>query len=374
MSVSTRFVETAQGQWVTLCEMMEGRQALIIQCLVGPLIVGVNTAGPNVTTVFGVVPAGILQTVDTAFGVPTFRLSLTIDGDLVKQQWSGWVPVIAPLADTLIQFWFGSAPQTLDQIGVITNPGVVIIAAATFGPAALAPTCTSSAVGVIAPFTTQNLPDGLGDTGILCLFIYDSPGGGDACTIGIPDPIANANAGGVTGPGIVPDIGGAATGGGPTMTLAGSGPVANVGELLFAAVLSYALSWVNAFTAGWASSFCMGPQASNDGTGWSLDIAFSRSIALVAPTVTATFSDAAAVAVGEIWAITVAPVTVAGPVVTVIESFETHADGRKEDEPTFSVELPRLSAEGVKSLMTLLDRAQIGNQADHEQNLPGEDI
>jgi hypothetical protein len=64
---------------------------MIVQLLGGIAILCPATTGPMVANNFGLMPCGVFHSIDNGNGPGTFRLSLDDDGDLITQAWYAWV-------------------------------------------------------------------------------------------------------------------------------------------------------------------------------------------------------------------------------------------------------------------------------------------
>ncbi len=87
-----------------ICEYRELRQSLMVQVMVGVCVLGFRISGPQAGTDFGVVPAGVLLSMDQGNGPGVFRLSRQLDGDMVIQAWFAWVVPASLSGGTVVQF------------------------------------------------------------------------------------------------------------------------------------------------------------------------------------------------------------------------------------------------------------------------------
>lgn len=91
MPVQTAYVTCAYSAWTQICEYRESRQALMVQLIDGAAVLGFSTNAPNVTTQYGIIPAGIWHSEAYGTGPAMFQVYRELDGDMVKQAWFAWL-------------------------------------------------------------------------------------------------------------------------------------------------------------------------------------------------------------------------------------------------------------------------------------------
>lgn len=91
MPVQQTIIDVTPGEWVPLCELRELRKSLRIEPSQGVLVCSQTNSGEAVPTMSGSIPAGFAVSPDTDTYPASFHLSSELDGDLVTQQWYGWL-------------------------------------------------------------------------------------------------------------------------------------------------------------------------------------------------------------------------------------------------------------------------------------------
>jgi hypothetical protein len=85
----------------------------MIQLIDGAAILGYRTNGPNVSTQYGVVPAGIWHSAQLGTGITPFELWIEQHSELVKQAWFAWLIPIG--SGSLVVSVSGSGTFTVPQ-------------------------------------------------------------------------------------------------------------------------------------------------------------------------------------------------------------------------------------------------------------------
>jgi hypothetical protein len=356
MAVQEKFPVLVAGQWVSIAERIDTRKSLIVSMIGGACVLGITQAAPTVASAAGNIPAGIFLQGGDVSGPGIFRTSLTIDDELVVQEWYAWlVPGTQPSQVVFLGFAEQQAVPFVPATLIVDQPaGLRIVVAFSGNTAPTAPTCVSDLAGAQVAVRTLTLADGSGDSTILSLFVFLSPGGSETITVtgGATD---NTGCYGYAAPSTGTDAGAAAVGSTVSVTV-GTPNLSAAGELCVAAVVAVVASPNTAspfaYSGAWAEND-VGPAlfATPDTNIWSVSVATMTALTSSPQTLTVTFAVPviASAALAEGFLSASFPGTQA--TISVFEAWEEVIP----DPPlqTFPVDLPRLDPAAMELLREL---------------------
>lgn len=358
MAVNTQFVVCIPGQWTSICEYRETRKSLMVQLLDGVAILAVNTSGPLQVTSYGTVPSGFFHSALTGTGPAVWDLSYEWDHELTWQEWFAWVlPVGGTQTPTV---WAPAPTGGPPPIGDIALPVTAFLwvmwtQAATTGVAPL--TATSANLGVLVPFNTSTVVDGMGDQQQVDLYILAAPIG-DTISFSAIGP-GNYEAGIAGGVGVAVDSVGTNTDSGTSITATTAAAAQAVGELVVVVIQGEGLVTVSSVSGDIANPQLYSSQFfSPDGSAWTVISVIGSVTQAATPTsVTVALNSSIGPASTAIATLTLAAPILSPKTITVTESFGVAAfDDPHWVDPArkITVRMPQLSPEGVAALRDLL--------------------
>jgi hypothetical protein len=367
MPVAPRFLTITPGQWTPICDQRDLRRSLLVCALGSDVVLSTTTNVPMATGPDGPTPAGIYLEGGASgdLGAPTiFRLSSSIDNDLITQEWFATIATTAtPSAGHLENPFTDLGGGTLRFAGVLL-PGEVVVFAICANTGPTPQTLTSAISGAIAAFHTQVVTDGAGDSAILSTFMWHSPGGAETVTVqaGATDTVTGEL---LSCPNsLALDVWGVATNSGPFVIALASGPEAAIGELCCAACVSVQGTAGTTFigTEWTGLAIPLTPISSPDASTWQLDVATGVFAFLATPQIGFIFSAPVHAGQAIVFALTGVPPVAGSALVSVFEAFDSPPS--QDAETTFTVRLPELDDAGKRHLETLRERVR---ERDQEQ-------
>lgn len=371
MPVSPQFLTLTAGAWTAICDQRDLRNSLLVCALGSDVVLSMTRNTPTAQGPLGPCPAGIYLEGGVGGLAPTiFRLSAEIDNDLVRQEWFAQ-PALAPvpIVPTDFQILPIVAPSSVQVLTTLAG-SLVLVVGFDNGTAPAAQTCTSALSGLIAPLQVDVLADAGGDSQIVTVWAWVSPGGVDNVTV-----TAGAGVGEVAAAifyvvtGVTLDKAGANSNPGNPLAASTSSALSAAGEVVLFASNSYGVGApATAVSSPFPIAYLTGSfNGSPDGTVWMCCTAIATwPIASVA-TCAVTISAAQTAAVNRIFAFT-APATAPGgaAIVSVFEAFDLPPP--IETHGTITVGLPRLSPEGKRHLDNLRRRLAGETEIDNAQS------
>lgn len=371
MAVSTSFLVCYPGQWTSLCPLRDERKSLLVSAINGDLVLSTSRAAPLVTFGSFTVPSGIYLSASFGVGPGYFELTQPAEGELVAQEWFAW-PVVAPSGAWTdgLQFNAVSSGNPAIVSGPLTAAFVLLwTALGTTGAGSVS--VTSDVIGLLTPTYTYTLLDGAGDQLRVDIYLWSSAGGETiTCTPFAANRaqghICWCNATGVDTTGSNSNTGTVIT------TTATSVPLASA-EPCF--VVDAGISASTGFVPSGDVSNFIGYSVqvtSPDGTHWRImDLEFVSTQGMNPVTVTMTANATFTHAGSRMATLVLDPAVTTTVTAQVIETYSVEAlENPAWVDPTQSitVELPKLSREGVAALHDLLRRLAPEVKADETPN------
>jgi hypothetical protein len=149
-------------------------------------MVGISTAAPTVVTPFGALPCGAFSSIDTGNGPSQFRLSSAFDGDLVTQEWYGWLAGSGGGGGGPAATFTAAAPPAGANYTITLPVGVtglvLLWEAALFAGAGVVVVVTTTGTGTPAGIPAASVTNGV-TTAYPVLWTWLADGSGETITV-----------------------------------------------------------------------------------------------------------------------------------------------------------------------------------------------